>query len=388
MKQIYLDGHSTTPLAPEALEAMAPWWHTQAGNPNSPHRHGQYASAAVEAARGNVAALIGASPGEIYFTSGATEANNLAIMGTALAALARGERRRKILVSQIEHKSVLNAARALIQKGFTVTELPVTRDGIIDLDHASAAISDDTLIVSLMGANNEIGSVQPVEKIADIAQARGALMHVDAAQLAAKLPFHVCNYDLVSLSSHKMYGPMGIGALYISGAIPFRPQPILFGGDQEGGIRPGTLPTPLIVGFGAAAKVAAQRLHEDMQHSAGLAARFEEELRNRQIRFIRHGNHTARLPGSVSISFEGVDANELIAILSEYISISEGSACQSGQIEQSHVLQAIGLSDSFSRGTVRLYFGRYNTDADAVFAATQVALAVTRLRARTGGFLQ
>ncbi|RWI16689.1 cysteine desulfurase family protein [Mesorhizobium sp.] len=387
-RPVYLDGHATTPLAPESHAAMEPWWHAQAGNPNSPHRHGQYADAAVEAARGHVAALIGAMPGEIHFTSGATEANNLAIVGSALAALARGERRRGIVVSQIEHKSVLNAAHALERDGFTVTELPVTNKGVIALERASAAISDDTLLVSVMAANNEIGAVQPVAEIADIARARGALVHVDGAQLAGKLPFVAGSFDLVSLSSHKMYGPMGIGALYVSGAAPYRPRPILYGGDQEGGLRPGTLPTPLIAGFGAAAKVAAERLDADIRHSAALAGRFEEELRSRQVRFIRHGSNAARLPGSVSMAFEGVDANELIAMVSAEISISEGSACQSGQITHSHVLRAIELSDNLIKSTVRLYFGRYNTTDHAVLAAVSIASAVRRLQGRTGDFLQ
>lgn len=385
---VYLDGHATTPLAPEAHAAMEPWWHDRAGNPHSPHRHGQYAAAAVETARRYVATLIGAMPGEIHFTSGATEANNLAILGIAVAALARNERRRGIVVSKIEHKSVLNAAHKLERDGFTVTELPVTAGGVIDLEQAYTAITEDTLLVSVMAANNEIGVVQPVAEISAFARAHGALVHVDAAQMAGKLPFDAGVFDLVSLSSHKMYGPMGVGALYVSGAIPYRPRPILYGGDHENGLRPGTLPTPLIVGFGVAAKIAAQRLDADGRHSAALSRRFEEELRGRQVRFSRNGNEAARLPGSVSIAFEGVDANELIAAISADISISEGSACQSGQIIPSHVLQAIGLSDAFLRYTVRLYFGRYNSEADAVLAAAVITAAVSRLRLSTGGSLQ
>lgn len=385
---VYLDGHATTPLAPEAHAAMEPWWHAQAGNPHSPHRHGQYADAAVESARIQVAELVGALPGEIHFTSGATEANNLAIIGIARAALNRGERRREVVVSKIEHKSVLSAARALKQDGFTVTELPVTTDGVIDLALASKTISDDTLLVSVMAANNEIGAVQPVTAINEIAHARGALVHIDAAQFAGKLPLDVSSFDLASLSSHKLYGPMGVGALYVSGAIPYRPDPILYGGDQEGGLRPGTLPTPLVVGFGAAAKIAAERLDADAQHSATLAKRFEAELRGRQVRFTRHGSEEVRLPGSFSMAIEDVGASELIAAVSAKISISEGSACQSGQITPSHVLGAIGLPDSLARNTVRLYFGRYNTEADAVLAAEAVAAAVARLRPATGGTLQ
>lgn len=385
---IYLDGHATTPLAPEALAAMTPWWHAQAGNPNSPHRHGQFADAAVEAARQRVAALIGASTNEIYFTSGATEANNLAIIGSALAARRRGDGRKDLVISEIEHKSVLNAAHSLERDGFTVTTVPVDASGQVDLNSLSAIISDNTLLISVMAANNEIGALQPLAEIADLAREHGAVLHVDAAQMVGKLPFEASAFDLVSLSSHKMYGPMGIGALYVSSASPFRPLPILYGGDQEGGLRPGTIATPLVVGFGAAAELAVARLQADVEHSVALADQFEQALRDRQVRFIRHGDAAHRLPGSVSIAFDDVDATELIAAVSSCISISEGSACQSGQVTQSHVLRSIGLSDNLSRSTVRLYFGRYNIQADALIAAEAIAGAVAKLRLRTGGVVQ
>lgn len=385
---VYLDGHATTPLAPEALDAMTPWWHAQAGNPNSPHRHGQFAGAAVEVARQRVAGLIGASPNEIYFTSGATEANNLAIVGSALAARTRGDDRNGVIVSQIEHKSVLNAAHALERDGFSVAIAPVKATGQIDLPSLAALISRDTLLVSVMAANNEIGALEPLAEIAEIARESGVLLHVDAAQMVGKLPFEASAFDLVSLSSHKMYGPMGIGALYVSSASPFRPLPILHGGDQEAGLRPGTIATPLVVGFGVAAELATRRLSADAEHSASLAEHFEQALRDRQVRFIRHGEARHRLPGSVSIAFEGVDATELIAAVSSDISISEGSACQSGQIIPSHVLRAIGLSDRISRRTVRLYFGRYNSDTHVVIAADAIAAAVAKLRLRTGDRLQ
>lgn len=385
---VYLDGHATTPLAPEALAAMTPWWHLQAGNPNSPHRHGQFADAAVELARQRVAELIGASPNEIYFTSGATEANNIAIIGTAMAARARGDLRTGLIVSQIEHKSVLNAALALQKDGFSVTLAPVDASGRVDLQHLAAIVSENTLLVSVMAANNEIGALQPLAEIADIAHQSGSLLHVDAAQMVGKLPFAAGDFDLVSLSSHKMYGPMGIGAVYVSSASPLRPLPILHGGDQEGGLRPGTIATPLVVGFGTAAELAAERLHTDAEHSAALADRFEQALRERQVRFVRHGEAAQRLPGSVSIAFEGVDATELIAAVSGDISVSEGSACQSGQITPSHVLTAIGISDDLSKRTVRLYFGRYNTDMHTIIAADAIAAAVTKFRLRTGDFLQ
>ncbi|CAH2403006.1 cysteine desulfurase family protein [Mesorhizobium escarrei] len=385
---VYLDGHATTPLAPEARAAMDPWWHQRAGNPNSPHRHGRFADAAVETARRQVAELIGAMPGEVYFTSGATEANNLALIGSVLAARAQGDTRTQLVVSAIEHKSVLNAAHALERQGITVATAPVTADGVINLERLSQMISKATLLVSVMAANNEIGALQPLAAIAEIVRASGSLLHVDAAQIVGKLPFDASVFDYVSLSSHKMYGPMGIGALYVSGAAAYRPQPILYGGDQEGGLRPGTMATPLVVGFGAAAALATTELHNDTRRTRALAERFEEALRERQVRFTRHGAATARLPGSVSVAFDGIDASELIAAVSDQISISEGSACQSGQITPSHVLRAIGLSDSLLRSTVRIYFGRYNSEDDAVLAAEAIAAAVAKLRLRTGDRLQ
>lgn len=387
-RPVYLDGHATTPLAPEALAAMAPWWHDQAGNPNSPHRHGQFADAAVERARRQIARLIGATPGEIYFTSGATEANNLAVIGSVLAARARGDVRNQVVVSEIEHKSVLSAAQALERQGFKIAKATVNGDGVIDLERLSRMVSEETLLVSVMAANNEIGALQPLAVIAEIVRASGALLHVDAAQIVGKLPFDASVFDYVSLSSHKMYGPMGIGALYVSGAAAYRPQPILYGGDQEGGLRPGTIATPLVVGFGAAAALAATELHNDARRTEAVAERFEEALRERQVRFTRHGVANARLPGSVSVAFDGIDATELIAAVSTQISISEGSACQSGQITPSHVLRAIGLNDNLLRSTVRLYFGRYNSEDDALLAAYAVASAVAKLRLRTGDCLQ
>lgn len=385
---LFLDGHSTSPLAPEVYAAMEPWWHDRAGNPNSPHRHGLYADAAVETARSQVAALVGVTPGEVIFTSGATESNNLALIGAAMAAAAAGDERKGIVVSAIEHKSVLNAAHALGRLGFSVTEAPVLQTGVVDLDRLRKLVSSQTLLVSVMAANNEIGALQPLPQVAEITRAARSLLHVDAAQIAGKLPFAAADFDYVSLSSHKLYGPMGIGALFVSGIAQYRPQPILFGGDQEGGLRPGTIATPLVVGFGAAAALAAQRLPDDATHSLALGAIFGEELAKRQVRFVRHGREDARLPGSVSIAFESVDATELIAAVSAQISISEGSACQSGQITPSHVLRAIGLSDNLMRNTVRLYFGRYNTAGHAVLAAETIANAVARLRLRAGGLLQ
>lgn len=366
---IYLDGHSTTPLAPEAMEAMAPWWHAQVGNPHSPHLSGMLASQAVENARSDLASLIGSDPQELVFTSGATEANNIAIRGTALAAVEGGADRRDIVVSAIEHKSVLSSANSLRRAGFRVIEAPVNMNGIIDIPELERLVSHQTLLVSVMAVNNEVGSIQPLGDVVRIARAAGALVHVDAAQALGKVPFDCTDFDLVSLSSHKMYGPMGIGALFVSSAAHLRPLPVLFGGGQEAGIRPGTVPTPLVVGFGTAAKVSSAQLAADAAHSAGLSAMFLEELRSRQVQFIENVPAGQRVPGSLSLRFPGNDALSIIARAADRIAISEGSACTSGQITASHVLLAMGYTQNQAAETVRIYFSRYNGEADAADAA-------------------
>lgn len=366
---IYLDGHSTTPLAPEAMEAMAPWWHARVGNPHSPHLSGMLASQAVETARSELASLIGSDPQELVFTSGATEANNIAIRGIALAALESGIGRRDIVVSAIEHKSVLSSASSLRSAGFRIIEAPVDVNGIIDISALERLVGAKTLLLSVMAVNNEVGTIQPLADVVRIARAAGALVHVDAAQGVGKLPLDFAEFDLASLSSHKMYGPMGIGALFISSAAPLRPLPLLFGGGQETGVRPGTVPTPLVVGFGAAAKVSRTRLHKDAAHARNLSALFLDELRGRQVQFIENVCELNRVPGSLSLRFPGNDAMSVISRSSDRIAISEGSACTSGQITESHVLLHMGLTQSEASETVRLYFSRYNNEAQAREAA-------------------
>ncbi|WP_026782065.1 cysteine desulfurase family protein [Pleomorphomonas koreensis] len=375
---IYLDGHSTTPLAPEAMEAMLPWWHAQAGNPHSPHLRGMLASQAVENARAELASFIGSDQQELVFTSGATEANNIAIRGTAFAALERGIKRRGIVVSAIEHKSVLSSASALRSAGFRIIEAPVDESGIVDTSVLEQLVSHDTLLVSVMAVNNEVGSIQPLSDVVHIARTIGALVHVDAAQGLGKLSFDSADFDFASLSAHKMYGPMGIGALFVSSATHLRPLPVLFGGGQEAGIRPGTVPTPLAVGFGAAAKVSRTRFIADAAHSRALSALFLEELRSRQVRFIENVPEAKRVPGSLSLRFTENDAMSIIAKAGDRIAISEGSACTSGQITPSHVLLSMGLTQQQASETVRIYFSRYNSAADAVEAAGVLSEIVSR----------
>lgn len=377
---VYLDGHATTPLAPEAEAAMAPWWHGRAANAHSAHRRGAEAAAAVEQARANVARLVQADPQELVFTSGATEANNLAILGIAHAAMRAGDSRRNIIVSAIEHKSVLNSARSLEEEGFRVRVCPVDGAGQLDLNAFEGMLCDQTLLVSVMAANNEVGTVQPITVLLPQIRAVGAMIHVDAAQLVGKLAIDVSDYDFASISSHKLYGPMGVGALFISAAAQFRPRPLFFGGAQEGGLRPGTLPTPLIVGFGAAATVAADSLAPDAVHAISMADRLVDGLEAGQVRFRRNVAKENQLPGSLSLRFEGVDGPSLIHALSDTVCLSEGSACTSGQVQPSHVLKAIGLTQTEMRETVRIFCGRYNDNSQIDYAATAIANAVRRIR--------
>jgi cysteine desulfurase len=373
---IYLDGHATTPLAPEAAAAMAPWWHELSANAHSPHAAGQNAAVAVEQARFHVARLIGADPGEIIFTSGATEANALAIIGLAHAARTARDNRHRIVVSAIEHKSVLESAHRLARDGFEIVIAPVTASGVVDLQSLARLVTDDTLLVSVMAANNEVGVVQPIEDVAAIVRAHGALLHIDASQQVGKLPIDLNIADFASISSHKMYGPVGVGALFISAATTLQPEPLFAGGAQERGLRPGTLPVPLIVGFGAAARVARTTLERDIGHARRLAEQMTEGLSSQQVSFIVNGLDERRLPGSLSLRLVGCDAASIIARLSPTVSIAEGSACTSGQITPSHVLTAMGQSAEIASQTVRILCGRYSTENEILAAAEAIGRAV------------
>lgn len=379
---IYLDNHASTPLAPQAFRAMAALWAHQA-NASSPHVAGATAAAAVEEARVRVARLVGADASEIVFTSGATEANNIALLGVARALAEEG--RRRIVVSAIEHKSVLAPAACLAKEGFEVVVCAATGDGKIDLDALRKAASSDTILVSVMAANNEIGVVQPLSDVVAIAREAGALVHSDAAQTVGKLQIDVVGLDVdyLSISAHKMYGPQGIGALYISAAAP-RPQPLVHGGGQEGGLRAGTLPAPLIAGFGAAAEVASQEMHRDAAHGRVLADLFLKELGSRQVRHLSLCDHSNRLPGSLALRFEGVDADSLVQKLSGVVALSTGSACNTGHIEPSHVLLAIGQPPSAASECVRLCFSRYNSEDDAARSAELIADGIVKLRLAAG----
>lgn len=357
----YFDGFATTPLAPEAREAML-LASLHPGNAGSPHSAGARASDVLRLARHHVASLIGADTNEIIFTSGATEADNLAIRGIAKWAMRNGDQRRKIIVSAIEHKAVLEAADSLRAEGFQIVHAPVTAQGVVDLAAAERLIDSATLLVSVMLANNETGALQPVAAVAAIAHRLGALVHCDAAQAVGKIPVNVddLEVDYLSISAHKMYGPMGVGALYIAAGAP-KPSPLSYGGKQEGAIRPGTEPTYLLAAFGAAAQLAKARLENDMAHSRSLVGAFCSALTDAGLAYTITTGTAASLPGSLSISLHDISADSIISSLSPYASISTGSACNSGQILPSHVLLAMGIPADMAHCVIRLYFGRYNS---------------------------
>lgn len=381
---IYLDGFSTLPLAPEAMEAMTAAWQTP-GNAGSPHAGGEQAAQCIAAARASVAELIGAAPSEILFTSGATEANNLAILGIARAARQAGNPRRRILVSAIEHKAVLEPARMLESEGFELAIAPVDRHGGLDLQRYAALVDEETLMASIMAVNNETGVVQPIAKAAAIAHAAGALLHSDAAQALGKIPLDVVELDIdyLSLSAHKCYGPMGVGALYIAAAAP-KPQPLHYGGGQQSSLRPGTEPAPLIAGFGAAARLAQVQLEADLSHGRRLADRLHAELAARQLRFRRITGDHPTAPGSLAIAIDDVDADTLCAMLARNVLLSTGSACTSGQIRISHVFESMGFSEQKARSILRIFCSRYNDDADIDRAAEAISTAAERSRLAAG----
>lgn len=378
---IFLDGFSTLPLAPEAREAMFDAW-AAPGNGGSANLAGERAARLIAAGRRAVAELIGAAPNEIAFTSGATEANNLVLLG--LAAIAPADRRR-IVVSAIEHKSVLEPARVLAERGFDVVAAPVDDHGRLDLDRYEALCGEELFLASIMMANNETGVVQPVEEAAAIAHRRGGLFHSDAAQALGKIAIDVMGLDIdyLSLSAHKCYGPMGVGALYVSAAAP-PPSPLMFGGGQQGGLRPGTEPVALIAGFGAAARVALEQRHLDEAHAESVVTALLRGLADRQLRFRRITDGRPVVPGSAAISIDGVDADALCLAVAHEVSISTGSACTSGQLMTSHVLDAIGLSKQDARTVVRFLCGRYTSIPEATAAAGHIAAAAAGSRLATG----
>ena len=379
---IFLDHGTTTPCDPRVVEAMLPYFTALPISPTgSVHQAAREIDEAIERAREQVAGLIGARAKEIIFTSGATEANNLAILGLARGA---GEGRKKIVTTAIEHKSVLAPCRDLRRQGFEVIELPVSRDGVVDLAAADAAIDESTLLVSIQVANGEVGTIQPVAEVAAIARERGAYVHCDAAQGLGRIPVDVdaLGVDLLSVSAHKCYGPKGIGALYVRGgayALPLRA--IMLGGGQERGLRSGTLNVPGIVGFGEACRLAEEALPGEIVRLADLRDRFEAELAARVPEVTINGAGVARLPGSLNITIAGVDAEALIVNLPEVV-IGTGSACTSGAPEPSYVLLAMGLSGRVAYETVRVGLGRSTSSCQSAEAYQSIASRLDNLRSK------
>ncbi len=370
MRPIYLDNHSTTRVDDRVLAAMLPFFTEHFGNPASTmHAYGWEAEAAIAASRETIADAIHATPEEIVFTSGATEANNLAIKGVAESYFAQG---RHIITVQTEHNAVLDPGRYLQTLGFEVTFLGVDRFGLIDLGELEKAMRDDTILVSIMAANNEIGVLQPLEEIGALCHDRQILFHTDASQAIGKIPLNVQTMpiDLMSLTAHKIYGPKGIGALYVRRKNPrVQIAAQLHGGGHERGLRSGTLYPPQIVGFGAAIDLAIAEMKSETTRIEMLRDRLWQSLST--IRGIHlNGHPTKRLPGNLNISVENVDGQALLLGLQPTIAVSSGSACTSAKIEPSHVLKALGRSDQLAYASIRFGIGRFNTEEDIDRAAT------------------
>lgn len=382
---IYLDGHASTQVAPEAIDAMVEAMR-HPGNPHGSNASGALAGARVEKARGEVADLLGASPNEILFTSGATEANNLAVLGIARAMAASGDARRTVVTSALEHPSVSRPADMLKEEGFDHVVLPVSTEGRVAVDLLQKVLErGDVALVSITAADGEIAVLQPVSAIAEACAARGVVFHCDASQAAGRIPLDVGSLavDAMTVSSHKMYGPSGIGALYLSASSP-RPLPVLFGGGQERGLRPGTVPVGLAAGFGAAASLVRRTLDADARRSAELVDRFQRVLQANVPLARVNGPSTGKLPGSVSVQIPDLAADAMLALLGTRVSVSTTSACSAGQIQPSQALRSIGLTWKEASSSFRLVFDRYCSDEDADKSATEIANAIARLSVVTG----
>jgi len=377
-QKIYLDYNSTTPVDPEVVDEMLPYFTDKFGNPSSgSHIFGWEAEEAVDIARTQVADLIGASASEIYFTSGATEAVNLAMRGLCKATHTKGNH---IITCATEHKAVLDTCESLEQMGYEVTYLPVNKSGSISLRELEDAITDDTILVSLMHANNEIGTIHPLKEISRITRSKDIPLLSDATQSVGKIPVDVkdLGVDMIAFSSHKLYGPKGIGALYISKKGKPDITPILTGGGQEKGLRPGTLNVPAIVGFGKACELSNQKMEADSKRLSLLRQKLENELADIDgIAF--NGASDNRLPYMTSISFQNIDGSNLVRQLKN-LAVSQGSACTSATQKPSHVLQAIGHSDELAHSTIRLGLGRYTTEEEIEDAIHDIKEVIPRLK--------
>ncbi len=387
MNRVYLDFNATTPVEPAVLDAMLPYFSAEFGNAASIHTPGQRARAAVETAREQVAALIGARPQEIVFTSGGTESDNHAIFGVVGQAFLPVSSSRNansvlhVITTAIEHEAVLNACQALQKEGVRVTYLPTTGEGQIDLDELRRAIRPETVLITIMHANNELGTVQPLEEIGRIAAEADVYFHTDAVQSAGKIPIDVNTLavDLLSISGHKLYAPKGIGALYVRGGTRLRQ--LLYGGHHQRGFRPGTENVAGIVGLGKAAELARKSLAEDAQRVSNLRDKLQQGLLHRVPQSRVNGGAAPRTPNTTNLVFPGVEGEALLIALDlKGLACSTGAACSSGAVEPSHVLTAIGLPPEEARASLRFSLGRHTTSAEIDFALNVVPAAVAQLR--------
>ena len=383
---IYLDNHATTRVDPRVVEAMLPYFSTTYGNPASvSHRFGWDAAAAVDRAREQVATLIGAESKEVVFTSGATEANNLAIKG-ALAHLKR--KGNHLVTAATEHRAVLDPMKRLAREGWDLTVVACDEHGMVSAEAVEAALTDRTILVSVMAANNEVGTLNPISAIGQLCHARGVLFHTDATQAVGKVPLDVRQdaIDLLSLSAHKLYGPKGIGALYVRRRDPLvRLTPLLDGGGHERGLRSGTIAVPLVVGLGEAADLARRERPEESARLRGLRERLHAGLAARVEAIVLNGHPTLRLPGNLNLSFAYVDGEALMMAMRD-VAVSSGSACTSANPEPSHVLTAMGRDEDMARASLRFGLGRFTTAEEIDFAVDAVADAVARLRTHSAAW--
>jgi len=378
---IYLDNQSTTATDPQVLEQMLPFFNAKPGNPHSDgHEFGKEAMKAVEIARKQVATIIGADPREIIFTSGATESNNLALKGVTDFY---GPKRKQIITTQTEHKCVLETCKRLESSGYEILFLPVQKSGLLATETLDSVISDDTLVVSVMAAHNEIGVLQKINEIGALCKKRGTLFHTDAAQAVGKIPLDVktMNIDLMSISGHKIYGPKGIGALYIRRRPRVRVKPQIDGGGQERGIRSGTLSTPLCVGLGEACVLALESLQSEPTRLLALRTRLCQGLISAIPDTLVHGDLQLRLPGNLSVSFPGINSDQIMSAIPD-IAFSSGSACTSNSIEPSYVIKALGCTEQEARGAIRFGLGRFTTIDEIDYSIDRIANIVSSLRAQ------
>ncbi len=376
---IYLDYQATTPLDPRVLEKMIPYFTEKFGNPHSrSHAFGWESEAAVDLAREQVADLIGATEKEIIFTSGATESNNIAIKG---AAHFYKDKKNHIITVQTEHKCVLDSCRHLEQEGFEVTYLPVQKNGLIDLKELAAAITDKTVLVSVMAINNEVGVIQPLAEIGKLCREKGALFHTDCAQAFGKIPLDVeaMNIDLMSISGHKIYGPKGIGALYVRRRPRVRLEPLFSGGGQERGFRSGTLATPLVAGLGVAAAIAKKEMAQDYAHVKRLYDKFLAATLDSMKDIYLNGDREQRWPGNINLSFAYVEGESMIMAIKD-LAVSSGSACTSASLEPSYVLRALGVGEDLAHTSIRFGIGRFTTEQEVDFAINLVKNSIDKLR--------